>query len=203
MKNYHHGNLKEELIKCACQICEKEGYTKLSIRSLAKRSKVSQTAPYRHFKTKEELYAAVAREGFEKLFDVISKKSSLSTKEDLINAGHGYIQFGLKHSNTYDLMFGTTFGGFNKYPALLESANKTFELLQTNVKNISTIQDPEYIGEKCISMWAYIHGLVGILRQVSVVPDDYEDQDGPMDFSKKASKNIDEFLRKFIEDIIQ
>ena len=203
MNTYHHGNLKEELIKCACEICEKDGYAKLSIRSLAKESKVSQTAPYRHFKTKEELYAAVAREGFEKLFDVISKKSSLSTKEDLINAGHGYIQFGLKHSNTYDLMFGTTFGGFNKYPALLESANKTFELLQTNVKNISTIQDPEYIGEKCISMWAYIHGLVGILRQVSVVPDDYEDQDGPMDFSKKASKNIDEFLRKFIEDIIQ
>ena len=203
MKNYHHGNLKEELIECACEICEKEGYSKLSIRSLAKKSKVSQTAPYRHFKTKEELYAAVAREGFENLYDVISKKSSLSTKEDLINAGHGYIQFGLKHANTYDLMFGSTFGGFNKYPTLLESANKTFELLQTNVKNISTNKEPEYIGEKCISMWAYIHGLVGILRQVNMVPDDYEDQDGPMDFSKKASKNIDEFLRKFIEDIIQ
>ena len=203
MKNYHHGNLKEELIKCACEICEKEGYAKLSIRSLAKESKVSQTAPYRHFKTKEELYAAVAREGFEKLYDVISKKSTLSTKEDLIRAGHEYIKFGLKNSNTYDLMFGTTFGGFNKYPTLLESANKTFELLQTNVKNISTNKDPEYVGEKCIGMWAYIHGLVGILRQVSMVPDDYEDQDGPMDLSKKASKNIDEFLRKFIEDIIQ
>jgi len=203
MKNYHHGNLKEELIKCACEICEKEGYAKLSIRSLAKESKVSQTAPYRHFKTKEELYAAVAREGFEKLYDVISKKSTLSTKEDLISAGCEYIKFGLKHSNTYDLMFGTTFGGFNKYPTLLESANKTFELLQTNVKNISTNKDPEYVGEKCIGMWAYIHGLVGILRQVSMVPEDYEDQDGPMDLSKKASKNIDEFLRKFIEDIIQ
>jgi len=203
MKNYHHGNLKEELIKCACEICENEGYAKLSIRSLAKECKVSQTAPYRHFKTKEELYAAVAREGFEKLYDVISKKSTLSTKEDLISAGCEYIKFGLKHSNTYDLMFGTTFGGFNKYPTLLESANKTFELLQTNVKNISTNKDPEYVGEKCIGMWAYIHGLVGILRQVSMVPEDYEDQDGPMDLSKKASKNIDEFLRKFIEDIIQ
>ena len=203
MKTYHHGNLKEELIKCACEICEKDGHAKLSIRSLAKESKVSQTAPYRHFKTKEELYAAVAREGFEKLYGVISKKSTLSTKEDLINAGHEYIKFGLKHSNTYDLMFGTTFGGFNKYPTLLESANKTFELLQTNVNNISTNKDPEYIGEKCISMWAYIHGLVGILRQVSMVPDDYKDQDGPMDLSKRASKNIDEFLRKFIEDIIQ
>ena len=75
--------------------------------------------------------------------------------------------------------------------------------MQTNVNNISTNKDPEYIGEKCISMWAYIHGLVGILRQVSMVPDDYKDQDGPMDLSKRASKNIDEFLRKFIEDIIQ
>ena len=100
-------------------------------------------------------------------------------------------------------MFGTSFGGFNKYPTLLESANKTFELLHTNVNNISTNKDPEYIGEKCISMWSYIHGLVGILRQVSMVPDDYKDQDGPMDLSKRASKNIDEFLRKFIEDIIQ
>ena len=63
MKNYHHGNLKEELISCACVMCERDGYTKLSIRSLAKESNVSQTAPYRHFKTKEDLYAAVSRHG--------------------------------------------------------------------------------------------------------------------------------------------
>ena len=55
MKNYHHGNLKEELISCACVMCERDGYTKLSIRSLAKESNVPQTAPYRHFKTKEDL----------------------------------------------------------------------------------------------------------------------------------------------------
>ena len=55
MKSYHHGNLKQELIDCACKMCERDGYTKLSIRSLAKESNVSQTAPYRHFKTKEDL----------------------------------------------------------------------------------------------------------------------------------------------------
>jgi AcrR family transcriptional regulator len=52
MNTYHHGNLKEELIACACRLCERDGYTKLSIRSLAKESGVSQTAPYRHFETK-------------------------------------------------------------------------------------------------------------------------------------------------------
>ena len=64
MKSYHHGNLKQELIDCASKMCERDGYTKLSIRSLAKESNVSQTAPYRHFKTKEDLYAEIATEGF-------------------------------------------------------------------------------------------------------------------------------------------
>ena len=68
MKSYHHGNLKQELIDCACKMCERDGYTKLSIRSLAKESNVSQTAPYRHFKTKEDLYAEIAKEGFNKYF---------------------------------------------------------------------------------------------------------------------------------------
>ena len=43
MKSYHHGNLKQELIDCACKLCERDGYTKLSIRTLAKESGVSQT----------------------------------------------------------------------------------------------------------------------------------------------------------------
>ena len=76
MKSYHHGNLKKELISCASKICERDGYTKLSIRSLAKESNVSQTAPYRRFKTKEDLYAAIAQTGFDKLYKAISKSKS-------------------------------------------------------------------------------------------------------------------------------
>jgi AcrR family transcriptional regulator len=66
-KSYHHGNLKQELINCACRLCEENGYETLSMRSIAKESGVSQTAPYRHFDTKESLYASVAMEGFKKL----------------------------------------------------------------------------------------------------------------------------------------
>ena len=49
---YHHGNLKEELILSACAICEADGHDHMSLRSIAKEARVSQTAPYRHFKTK-------------------------------------------------------------------------------------------------------------------------------------------------------
>ena len=83
MKSYHHGNLKQELIDCACKLCERDGYTKLSIRTLAKESGVSQTAPYRHFETKEALYASVATDGFKKLHRAcyidINKKVNLSS----------------------------------------------------------------------------------------------------------------------------
>ena len=203
MTSYHHGNLKEELIRYACNICEKQGFTKLSIRSLAKESNVSQSAPYRHFETKEDLYAAVAEKGFENLHKTISKKQTLKlNQEDLIKAGKEYINFGLKHSNTYDLMFGTELGSFQKYPSLLETANKTFESLKNNVENISSNKDPEYIAEKCISMWAYIHGLVGILRKVNLITEDINDISDPMTTSKKVSENIDGFLKNFIEDII-
>ena len=67
---YHHGNLKEELITSACKICEISGHDHMSLRSIAKEASVSQTAPYRHFKTKECLLAEVSRRGFDE-FDGI------------------------------------------------------------------------------------------------------------------------------------
>ena len=50
---YHHGNLRSELIRCACTLCEEHGHDKISLRGIAKEANVSQTAPYRHFETKE------------------------------------------------------------------------------------------------------------------------------------------------------
>ena len=66
---YHHGNLKENLIQQAVMACEESGWENISLRNLAKQLNVSQTAPYRHFETKEDLLAEVAAKGFEKMND--------------------------------------------------------------------------------------------------------------------------------------
>ena len=116
---YHHGNLKEELITSACKICEISGHDHMSLRSIAKEASVSQTAPYRHFKTKEDLYAEVAIEGFNKIHKAISKYDSNDSKRNLIDGAKAYIKFGLKNANTYDLMFGTAIKDFTKYPLSL------------------------------------------------------------------------------------
>ena len=203
-KSYHHGNLKQELINCACRLCEENGYETLSMRSIAKESGVSQTAPYRHFDTKESLYAYVAMEGFKKLSAAtnidISKKV---TKDNMVKTGINYINFGLGNANTYDLMFGTAVGDFSNYPDLLDCANGTYENMKLSFSKLA--QDPEdVIAYKCITLWSMLHGLVGILRKVAVVDNmDPEQDHGPIKSASLIGANLDEHLDKVITGIIQ
>ena len=205
MKNYHHGNLKEELISCASAMCERDGYTKLSIRSLAKESNVSQTAPYRHFKTKEDLYAAVSRHGFNKLSKAIHVDIDKKvTKKQIVDMAIKYIEFGLENANTYDLMLGTAVGNFNSYPELLESANSVYDNFRSNFSKLANDSD-EVIAFKCITLWSMVHGLVGILRKVQVVANEplMNPDDGPMPSALFIASNLEDHLDKVVSGIIK
>ena len=203
MKSYHHGNLKQELIDCACKLCERDGYTKLSIRTLAKESGVSQTAPYRHFETKEALYASVAQDGFNKLSKAIHVDINKKvTKKHLVEKGCKYIEFGLNNANTYDLMFGTAVGDFSNYPELLESANSTYENMKSAFSKLAN-EDDEAIAFKCITLWSMIHGLVGILRKVQLVGDNYEEDIGPISTASLIANNLEVHLDKVVSGIVE
>ena len=202
MKTYHHGNLKEELIACACKLCDRDGYTKLSIRSLAKESGVSQTAPYRHFETKECVYAAVATVGFKKLNELVFFDSPKKiTKTKLVANASKYIEFGLKNANTYDLMFGTAVGNFADYPNLLKSANETYDNMKDSFASLADDSE-QVIAFKCITLWSMLHGLVGIIRKVNVVGDDYDDSAGPISSANMIANNLEEHLDKVISGLI-
>jgi AcrR family transcriptional regulator len=204
MKSYHHGNLKEELIACACRLCERDGYTKLSIRSLAKESGVSQTAPYRHFETKEALYASVATNGFKKLSKAchIDTKKNVSKKQ-LVEIGCRYIEFGLENANTYDLMFGTAVGNFADYPELLEAANKTYDNMRSSFSKLANDSD-DIIAFKCLTLWSMVHGLVGIIRKVHVIGDDLEEHiHGPIPAGRMAADNLEQHLDKVLSGLIE
>ena len=203
MKSYHHGNLKQELILCACRLCEENGYETLSMRSIAKESGVSQTAPYRHFETKESLYASVAMEGFKKLSKVTSIDTSQKvTKKKLIETGVNYINFGLENANTYDLMFGTAVGDFSNYPELLDCANATYENMRLSFAKLANDSE-EIIAYKCITLWSMLHGLVGILRKVAIAGVDGEPLRGPMTSASLIGDNLDLHLDKVLTGIIQ
>ena len=198
---YHHGNLKENLIQQAVLACEESGWENISLRNLAKQLNVSQTAPYRHFETKEDLLAEVAAKGFEKMNADMNKTSNF------LASGLAYCDFALKYQNTYDLMTGNSLGSFTQYPALLDQAHSAFITLENNLEahlvNLGHSDLPkDIIEEKALSVWAFMHGIVGILRKTETASEDAPASEGPMKIMNNLSKNWDEFIEKSIKNIL-
>ena len=172
---------------------------------MAKESNVSQTAPYRHFKTKKDLYAAVATDGFKKLSKAMYVDSGKKvTKKQLVEMAIKYIEFGLKNANTYDLMFGTAVGNFSAYPELLESANSSYDNFRSSFSKLANDSD-EVIAFKCLTLWSMVHGLVGILRKVQVIGDEalINPELGPMSTANVIAGNLEDHLDKVISGIIK
>lgn len=173
---YHHGNLKEELISSACIVCEADGHDRMSLRSIAKEAKVSQTAPYRHFKTKESLLAEVSTRGFTELKEILQNanaKKTLSTRDRFLEMGQTYIEFGLSKRNTYDLMHSPVIDK-TQFPELLNSAVGAFEELVCVLAELNPGISAKDLDIKCIHYWALVHGLVGLLRNENLDSSDID-----------------------------
>src|SRR5437763_16729125 len=63
---YHHGNLKEALIRAALDLITRKGTAGFTFAEAARSAGVSPAAPYRHFRDRDELLASVAVRGFER-----------------------------------------------------------------------------------------------------------------------------------------
>ena len=71
---YHHGNLREALIRAALELIASKGTAGFTFSEAARFAGVSPAAPYRHFRDRDELMASVALRGFE-LFAVTLAKA--------------------------------------------------------------------------------------------------------------------------------
>ncbi|MGZ3411043.1 MAG: TetR/AcrR family transcriptional regulator, partial [Xanthobacteraceae bacterium] len=72
-RGYHHGNLKEALIRAALELIAKKGPAGFTFAEAARFAGVSPAAPYRHFRDRDELLADVARRGFEQFAVVLER----------------------------------------------------------------------------------------------------------------------------------
>ena len=79
-RSYHHGNLKQALLEASLNLIREVGPGAFTLREVARRAGVSHNAPYRHFRDKEELLAALAAEGFDRLTDAMTKAAESATE---------------------------------------------------------------------------------------------------------------------------
>ena len=192
---YHHGNLKETLIESAFSVCECEGHEQMSLRSIAKNANVSQTAPYRHFKTKQDLLAEVAKRGFVGLKDVLlnasdNKKIAENPQERFLDMGLAYLNFGLEKQNIYDLMNGPECPK-DDYPELKTEAQETFAILITAIVELKPRINETELEMMSIKHWATLHGLVSLLRNKDIAESEW----GAGPALRAVQKDLRKFLR--------
>jgi AcrR family transcriptional regulator len=77
------------------------------LREVARRAGVSHNAPYRHFRDKDDLLAAVAAQGFDQLTEAMKKAMAKgrTAAEQLRLAGRAYVQFALQSPQHIRVMF--------------------------------------------------------------------------------------------------
>src|SRR5579864_8644856 len=106
-KPYHHGNLREALLGAAIRLIAEVGPTAFTLREVARRAGVSHNAPYRHFRDRDDLMAAVAAQGFRELTQAMVEAAGNRTDalDRLKRAGLGYVTFALRRPEHFTVMF--------------------------------------------------------------------------------------------------
>ena len=107
-RGYHHGNLKEALIRAALELIAQKGPAGFTFAEAARWAGVSPAAPYRHFRDRDDLLIDVARRGFDQFGEVLARawgegRPDPATAFERI--GPAYLQFARSEPAYYSAMF--------------------------------------------------------------------------------------------------
>lgn len=164
---YHHGDLKNALIRAGIEILSRDGMEALSLRNVAKRAGVSHTAPYAHFTDKQALIAAIAAEGYKKLYERLS--AAQNPEHDplgrLRETAHAYLDFALDEPDHFRITFSGVVEAEQNYPEYVEQSKRCFGLVVTVVEDCQRAglfagMDGQLVA---VSTWSSMHGFVQLL----------------------------------------
>ena len=183
---YHHGDLCNVLTTEALVLLKEKGTQGFSFRELAKRAGVSATAHYRHFPTKEDLFAKIAIDGFGILTNFLESAIDsypLDPAKQLTQANINYFQMVSKYPQHIHIMFGDTIADLKKRKNdVQEAGDKTYQTLVRLIRNcqIAEVLDPKGDTDKmAVQVVSIIHGLSsfilqGIFKQIDDSPEAVE-----------------------------
>jgi AcrR family transcriptional regulator len=162
--SYHHGDLRRALLAAALELLEKGGSDALTLRGVAAAVGVSRAAPYRHFRDRRDLVAAVAEESFRRMrLEIgVAVEHGPGGLAALHRGLRAYAEYAEHHPARYRVMFGPELSQRDGLPGLDRAAHDLFEVLR---EPISRMQRGGIIGpgeptHLAITAWATIHGLV-------------------------------------------
>lgn len=105
-ESYHHGDLREALIRAADAILAEGGVESFTLRAAARRAGVSAAAPAYHFASVKGLLTEVAILGYEELARFVTIEGFAGSDTALLRAqAAGYVRFALTFPGRFRVMF--------------------------------------------------------------------------------------------------
>jgi AcrR family transcriptional regulator len=156
---YHHGDLRRALVDAAMTALREGGADSVGLRDVARRAGVSPAAPYRHYKNRAALLAAVATEGFEEFRRMQEvAREGVAEDEQFAAMAQAYVRFALANPQLFRLMFSAGLE-MSAHPQLRAAADAAYAPLARAAAREDNIA-PEQVA---IAAWAFVHGLSVLL----------------------------------------
>ncbi len=166
-RGYHHGNLKEALLRAALELIAQKGPAGFTFAEAARWAGVSPAAPYRHFRDRDELLASVARRGFEKFEAVLARAWDDGRPEVFValdRLGKAYLAFVRTEPAYYSAMFEAGIP-LATNPELREAGERAFAVLRGAAEKLC-VQIPLRTRPPALMValhiWAMSHGVASL-----------------------------------------
>ncbi|MDR3421943.1 MAG: TetR/AcrR family transcriptional regulator [Xanthobacteraceae bacterium] len=166
-RGYHHGNLKEALLRAALELIAQKGPAGFTFAEAARWAGVSPAAPYRHFRDRDELLASIALRGFN-LFEAALKRAWDDGRPDVFVAfdrlGKAYLEFARTEPAYYSAMFEAGIP-LATDPELREAGDRAFAVLRVVAEKLCA-QTPAGTRPPALMValhvWAISHGIASL-----------------------------------------
>ena len=166
-RGYHHGNLKEALIRAALELIAQKGPAGFTFAEAARSAGVSPAAPYRHFRDRDDLLIDIARRGFDQLAQALARAWD-EGRPDPFGAferiGRAYLEFARTEPAYYSAMFEAGVP-LDASPELREAGERAFAVLRTAAEKLIAPMPAERRPPAlmmALHVWALSHGIASL-----------------------------------------
>ncbi len=156
-------DFRERLCETATEIYIAKGPEGLNMRDLASRLGVSAMTPYRYFKDKDEILAAIRTRAFNlfatKLEDALAQPGTAPERSRRV--GQAYVRFALEQSSCYRLMFDLATPRLAPLPELFAAERRARATMTDHVRLL--VQEGYFTGDPNLIgpvLWSGLHGVV-------------------------------------------
>lgn len=169
-RGYHHGNLKEALLRAALELIAAKGPAGFTFADAARSAGVSTAAPYRHYRDREALLSEIARRGFEEFERRLShawdagRPTPVAAFERL---GKAYLAFARQEPAFYSAMFEAGIP-LDATPELRAAGDRAFAVLRDAceilVARLPAGNRPPAL-MMALHVWALSHGIASLFAR--------------------------------------